>query len=279
MGPAKPGEAVAAADRGREELVLNELTIVNNELANLQRELAKRNFELVRLNEEKNLLVGMAAHDLRTPLGVIMMYSEFLKEVAADTLSDEHRQFLTVITERSKAMLRMVEDLLDVAAIDAGRLRLERGPTDLEAIVRRSVELNNALAARKGIAVEFASPGLPVMAHIDGGKIEQVLNNLISNAIKFSHSDSTVRVMIAEQDGNRAVHVVDEGQGIPAGDLSKLFTPFSTASVRSTAGETCTGLGLAIVRRLVEGHGGTISVASKVGVGSTFTFTVPYVAS
>ena len=283
MSRAKHGKLSTYADpdsdRRGDEGVLAELTTVNNELANLQRELAKRNSELARLNEEKNLLLGMAAHDLRSPLGVIMMCSEFLTDVAAASLTEEQQRLLTVIRERSKSMLRMVEDLLDVAAIEAGELRLERKPADLDTIIRQCVEINHALGGRKRIAVEFVSLKTLVTAHVDGGKIEQVLNNLIGNAIKFSHWDTTVRVGLAERDGSVVVYVADEGQGIPAGELSKLFRPFSTGSVRGTAGELSTGLGLAIVRRIIEGHGGTISVQSEVGRGSTFTFTLPRLAT
>ncbi len=281
MSRSKPGKlsTYAGPDHRGDEGVLAELTTVNNELANLQRELAKRNAELARLNEEKNLLLGMAAHDLRSPLGVIMMCSEFLTDVAAATFTEEQQRLLTVIRERSKSMLRMVEELLDVAAIEAGQLRLERKPADLGTIIRQCVAINHALGGRKRIAVEFVSPGTLVTAHVDGGKIEQVLNNLIGNAIKFSHRDTTVRVGLAERDGSAVVYVEDAGQGIPAGELSNLFRAFSRGSVRGTAGELSTGLGLAIVRRIVEGHGGTISVQSEVGRGSTFTFTLPRLAT
>ncbi|MEO8450317.1 MAG: ATP-binding protein, partial [Gemmatimonadota bacterium] len=107
----------------------------------------------------------------------------------------------------------------------------------------------------------------------------QVLNNLISNAIKFSHAGTTVDVRLAREPGSAVVSVQDHGQGIPAAELGRLFQPFSTASVRGTAGETSTGLGLAIVRRIVEGHGGIIGVESEVGRGSTFTFTLPAAAT
>ena len=114
---------------------------------------------------------------------------------------------------------------------------------------------------------------LPV--RMDAFKIEQVLNNLIQNAVKFSHPDKTIDVRTEKKGGMIVVSVKDEGQGIPADELDKLFLPFQRTSVRSTGGEPSTGLGLAIVKRIVEGHGGKIWVESKPGVGSTFHFSIP----
>ena len=252
-----------------------DLSRVNNELANLQREMFKKNAELVKLNEQKNRFLGMAAHDLRSPLGVILTYSEFLESEAASVLNAEQREFVTTIKEVSEFMLRMVTDLLDVAAIESGQLNLDRQSTDLAQLILRNVKLNRLLATKKDITVEFDPPDVPTMFSLDPGKIEQVLNNLIGNAIKFSHRGTKVRIRLSYSAGWATVAVVDQGQGIPSLDLSKLFKPFSKTSVRSTAGEQSTGLGLAIVRKIIEGHGGRIWVESEVGKGSTFFFTLP----
>jgi two-component system, OmpR family, sensor kinase len=257
------------------EHALNELSQVNNELANLQREMARKNVELERLNLQKNRLLGIAAHDLRTPLAGIHSYSEFLETEAWDVLSAEQREFIVAIKELSEFTLAMVTDVLDVAAIEAGKLELNRQPTDLTELVRRSVTLNGHLAARKKIAVELAPfSGIPTVP-VDARKMEQVLNNLIGNAVKFSHPDTVVQVRLTRAGGLITVAVQDHGQGIPAAEVDKLFKPFSKTSVRSTAGERSTGLGLAIVRSIVEGHGGRLSLESTVGLGSTFTFTLP----
>jgi signal transduction histidine kinase len=259
----------------RDDAVYEELSRLNNEMANLQREMAKKNVELESLNQQKNRFLGMAAHDLRSPLGVILTYSEFLEAEAWPVLNPEQREFVTTIKSTSEFMLNLVTDLLDVAAIEAGQLKLDRQPVDLAQLIRRNGDLNRVLAARKEIAVELdLPPNLPPVP-LDAGKIEQVLNNLISNAIKFSHPRSTVRVCLTCADGVATVAVHDQGQGIPAADLPKLFKPFSKTSVRSTTGEPGTGLGLAIARRMIEGHGGRIWVASEPGHGSTFSFTLP----
>jgi signal transduction histidine kinase len=261
--------------RVRDSHLYDDLSRLNNELANLEREMFRKNVDLERLNEQKNRMLGMAAHDLRTPLGVIQSYSEFLADEAGEALNADQREFVAVIKATSEFMLRMVTDILDVATIEAGRLRLDRAPTDLAHLIRHNITLNRVLAARKGITVDLDPiPALPLIA-VDAGKIEQVLNNLVSNAVKFSSRGSAVRVRLTESAGFVTVAVSDQGPGIPAEDLSKLFKPFGTASVRGTAGEQSTGLGLAIVRNIVEGHGGRIWLDSEVGRGSTFFFSLP----
>lgn len=259
----------------RDEAVYEELTRVNNEMANLQRELAKKNAELEQLNEQKNRLLGMAAHDLRTPLGVILSYSEFLETEAALVLNAEQREFVATIKEQSEFMLHLVSDLLDVSAIESGELKLNRQPADLVRLIQHNLTLNRVLASRKKIVLAFEPPSASPALTFDPGKIDQVLNNLIGNALKFSHPDTRVTVRLESSPKAVTISVQDQGQGIPAADLARLFKPFSTASVRSTAGEPSTGLGLAIVRRIVESHGGRIWVESLVGQGSTFIFTLP----
>jgi signal transduction histidine kinase len=190
-------------------------------------------------------------------------------------LSQEHRQFLATIKDTCRLLLRMVGDLLDVTAIESGILRLERASCDLPALVAHNVELNRVLAGPKRIDVGFDPPKDFPEVCLDPEKIGQVLNNLIGNAVKFSHPGTSVRVTLGQEDGSARIAVEDQGQGIPAADLNKLFTPFGKASVRGTAGEKSTGLGLAIVRRIVEGHGGKIRVTSTVDKGSQFVFYIP----
>ncbi len=266
---------LSVAMNRQDDSVYEELSRLNNEMANLQREMAKKNAELEKLNSQKNRLLGMAAHDLRSPLDVILTYSEFLEAEAATVLDEEQREFVTTIKETSEFMLRMVTDLLDVAAIEAGQLNLDRQRVDLARLIGRNVALNRVIAAKKEIAVVFEPPAGAVEISLDAGKIEQVLNNLIGNAIKFSHRGTQVTVRLIGTPEEVTVVVRDQGQGIPAEELSRLFKPFSKASVRSTGGEKCAGLGLAIVRRIVEGHGGRIKVESEVGKGTTFSFTLP----
>jgi signal transduction histidine kinase len=272
-GPATPPPGPAQPDRDSE--LYDELTRLNNELVTAQRELAKRNVELERLNEIKNQYIGAAAHDLRNPLQVIDGYSQMLAEGLLGGLSPQQQQVVTVIRKNSDFMLRLVTDLLHISKIEAGKLHLELQDTDLAALLERNVELNRLLAGQKQIDITLSKDiDLPTL-RVDAPKIEQVLNNLISNAVKFSHPNSTVEVRAARSERAVVVDVSDKGLGIPPGEIDKLFIPFASLSVKSTAGEQSTGLGLAIARRIVEGHGGGIWVRSEVGVGSTFSFSLP----
>ena len=266
----------------RDDALYEDFSRLNNELANLQRELVRKNVELARLNEEKNQWLGMAAHDLRTPLGVIENYAEFLLDEAGPGLGAEHRRFLELIHRSSQFAHRLVGDLLDVAVIESGELRLDLDAVDLHALVQHSVELHSVLAAKKGIRIGLDTAPLqppvpPLLA--DAGKLQQVLTNLLDNAVKFSHPGSEVRVRLVHESspeaGHAVVTVTDQGQGIPADELGKLFKPFGRTRVRSTGGETSTGLGLAIVRRIIEGHDGQMTLASTLGIGSSFGFRLP----
>lgn len=240
-----------------------------------QSQILDRNHSLEQLNEQKNRLLGMAAHDLRNPLGVILAYSDFLETDAFAVLDADQREFVSTIKSTSEFMLHLIDELLDVSTIESGQLQLNRTPTDLSALARRNVSLNRVLAQQKHIELDFEADAMLPLLTIDSGKIEQVLNNLIGNAVKYSHPHTRVTIRLACDDSQATVTVTDQGQGIPEADLPKLFKAFGRANVQTTAGELSTGLGLAIVRRIVDGHGGTISVQSQVGSGSAFAFKLP----
>jgi len=240
-----------------------------------QKQLLDRNVALEALNEQKNRLLGMASHDLRNPLGVILAYSDFLETEAFPVLNADQRDFVSTIKSTSEFMLNLINELLDVSTIESGQLHLDCAPTDLNELVRHNVSRNRVLAHQKRIELDFEdTEQLPPLT-IDRGKIEQVLNNLIGNAVKYSHAATRVAIQIARTGDLVAVTVADQGQGIPEEDLPKLFKAFGRTSVQATAGEQSTGLGLAIARKIVEGHGGKMSVRSRVGEGSTFSFTLP----
>jgi len=252
-----------------------ELSQVNNELLTTQRALAKANAILAKLNEEKNHFLGMAAHDMRGPLGVIQMYSDFLIDDNAGKLEQEQLEFLSIIRSTSTFILQLVDDLLDLTKIEAGRLDLDLQPTDLCGLIAHNVKLNQLLATHKSITLSFEHELQIPYILVDAAKIQQVLNNLISNAIKFSNPHSTVYIHLQKNEDAVTLSVRDQGQGIPAAELDRLFIPFQKTSVRSTGGEPSTGLGLAIVRRIIMGHQGTIFVNSVVDQGSTFVISLP----
>mgnify|MGYP005838567343 CR=1 FL=1 len=259
-----------------EEMRSNMISL-NNELNNLTRELQKKNVQLDQLDQLKNQFLGMAAHDLRNPISSIMMFSELVLESEPDDykISDELRKIMELIRTSSEFMLRLLEELLDVVKIESGKLDLNFEKVNPEDLLKKNININALLAAKKNIKLVLNIPQPLPEISLDPVKIEQVLNNLISNAIKYSHKETTVTVSAFSTGEHILISVQDEGQGIPENELHKVFTPFSKIGVKGTDGEKSTGLGLSIVKRIVTGHLGRIWVESKAGKGSTFSFTLP----
>jgi len=253
---------------------MDELSRLNNELVEMQRELSKKNMELGELNNLKNQFLGMAAHDLRNPLGIMINYSEFLEE-DKENFTEEQTDFIKKIKSLSTFMLGMVTELLDVTAIEAGSINLNLEQTDLVSLVESNVQLNKALAEKKSISLNFQSKVQSFLLSLDKGKIDQVVSNLITNAIKYSNPETEVAVFIEKNETEAIISVKDQGQGIEKDELQLLFKPFQRTSVKSTGGEKSTGLGLFIVRRIIEAHNGSIRVESEVGKGSTFFVALP----
>jgi len=240
-----------------------------------QRELAKANSQLAELNTQKDYFLGMAAHELRSPLGVISTYAQFLDEEAE--FDAEQRRMISTIRRTIVTMSQLLDELLDIATIEAGRLHLDPVSVDLVEIVTEAVERHSPQAARKSVRLALLTPDEPALAVVDRAKLGQVLDNLVTNAIKFTHSDGTVTIGTAvASDGASTVEltVADDGIGISETAVEALFDPFSTSQT-GTQGERGTGLGLAIVKRIVDGHGGTIHVDSKVDRGTTVTVRLP----
>lgn len=258
--------------RSREQTYYDELMRLNNELANLQRELAKKNSELERLNEQKNRFLGMAAHDLRNPLHAILMYSEFLLD---EISREEHRAFLEVIRSSSYFMVALVEDFLDISQIESGKLRLNRERLDFIALTRRVVALQRMLADKKQMTIEFAPPSSSRYIVGDAPKLEQVVQNVLGNAIKYAPLGSSIEMRIEETEREVILSVQDHGPGIPEQDIGRLFLPFERSTVKATGGEKSSGLGLAIAFKIVEAHRGRLWVETQVGAGSTFFIALP----
>ncbi len=255
--------------------LLEDLTRLNDELVETRLELADKNTEPEHLNRETNHFLAMAAHDLRSPLGSIIMCSEVLLDAVADSLSGRHVEMLTEIGRAGERMLRVVEDFLNVSSIESGELRLRPREVNLTSLVQSNVAAHRALGRKKGTDIRVhCADGLPLIG-VDPDKIEQVLDNLISNAVKYSPPGAAVDVYVGKKDGWAVIAVVDNGQGIPADEQDRLFEAFGKTSVRGTAGERSTGMGLLIVKRIVEGHGGRVYVESEFGRGSTLTVELP----
>lgn len=240
-------------------------------------ELRLKNMELARANDEKNRFLGIAAHDLRNPLSVVLGYTELMLAEDAGSITDDQRDVLGSVRSSIEFMLGLIHDLLDLSMIQAGAIRLDLQRTDLIALVRKTVMTNHVVADKKRIALHFQADCQLEPIIIDSRKFEQVLHNLLSNAIKFSHPDTHVKVRVERIESSVIISVSDQGVGIPHEELDKLFRPFQKTSAQSTGGEGSTGLGLAIVRNIVESHGGRIWCESEVGRGSIFRLSLPII--
>ena len=203
---------------------------------------------------------------------------DVLVEELAGSLSEENRELLLRVAASAEYMQGLIDDMLDYSKIDAGRLELQLKPVDAAELIRENLVFNSILANKKHAKLRFECDETPVLLNLDSRRIEQVLNNLISNALKFSDPGSTITVTMRSDAEQATIAVADQGQGIAPDELGKLFKPFSVTRTKSTANEKSTGLGLAIVRRIVQAHGGQIRVESQLGRGSTFLVSLPLAA-
>ena len=216
----------------------NELHKAHNDLIDAHRQLEQKNIELEKVNQEKTHFLSVAAHDLRNPLTIIYTTADLITEELKEKTSKEAIELLEMIKRSSKFMRDLLEELLDVSVIDSGKLSIYLEPVDIMELIRNNVSLNRVIAGRKHITVEFKPiKDLPVF-QLDRKKIEQVFNNLISNAIKYSYPQSRVIIDSKCENGNLVISVHDAGQGIPPAEMNKLFKPFPRISVKTTSGES-----------------------------------------
>jgi signal transduction histidine kinase len=231
---------------------------------------------LVELNVQKNALLGIAAHDLRGPIAVIQGFIEVLQEEVAGPITGKQQEVMAVIRRACGSMLTLIDNFLDISAIEAGRLELEPRDVELRGFLEECATTNRMLARAKSIVLELEiAHDVPPVVRFDPGRVNQVLNNLVGNAIKFSHVGKTITLSASVGGDALELAVADQGQGIPPDELPRLFSSFGRGSVRPTAGERSTGLGLAIVKRMVEAHGGSVAAESRVGLGSVFRVRLP----
>jgi hypothetical protein len=232
--------------------------------------------QLLQTNNEKNRFLGTAAHDLRNPLSAIYGLLQVLRG-DPEMRPGERSELVGLMIDACEGMIPMIDDLLDISAIAEGTVRMEFVEAPLRPFLEKAVAINAAIARPKNTEIRLeCAGGLPETVRWDPHRVTQILNNFISNAVKFSPPRSLVRVQVAPAPGGAVqVRVIDQGPGIAPEEQGKLFQPYARASVRPTAGEKSTGLGLAITRRMVTAHGGTTGLESKVGSGSTFWFTLP----
>jgi len=241
--------------------------------AELDRQRDEQNAHLRELDKARNDFVAMISHELRTPLTSIVSFSELIKGEAAG-LTVEGQHFLDIIERNADRMLRLIGDLMLLSRLDAGFLPLDLARVSVPDLVNEAVRASTQIAAIQDITlVASTGAGPPVLG--DSRRLHQVLDNLIGNAIKFSHRRAQV-VVTARYDGRTwRIDVTDTGIGIPPGEAARLFGRFVRASNARIAGLPGTGLGLAIVKTIVEMHDGRIDVATALDQGSTLSVYLP----
>jgi PAS domain S-box-containing protein len=237
-------------------------------------ELADQNERLRELDRLKDEFVALVSHELRTPLTSIRGYLELVLEEEAGALTDEQRQFLGVVERNAHRLLALVGDLLFLAQVEAGKLSLELGAVDLSAIAAESVENARPLAEERDITLTLATGPLALIAG-DHARLAQLLDNLISNGIKFTPPGGRVDVRVKGQRGKAVIEVRDTGMGIASEEQHHLFERFFRTAKATEQAIPGTGLGLAISKAIVDAHRGEITVASADGGGTTFRISLP----
>ena len=236
-------------------------------------QLETQKLHLEELNHLKNRFLGIAAHDLRSPISAIQMYAAHF--IDSPALPEKVRFILERTYKLCEFMMKLLDELLDISMIESGQLVLEAAPIQYSEFIRQNVELHQFMANKKQIAIHLACHPEVGLVSLDRVKIEQVLNNLISNAIKYSPPHTVITVRVLREGDAVLTRVEDQGPGIPREEQANVFREFRRSSVKATGEEKSTGLGLAIAKKIVEVHGGRIGLESAPGEGSTFYFSLP----
>jgi signal transduction histidine kinase/putative methionine-R-sulfoxide reductase with GAF domain len=227
------------------------------------------------LDRMKNEFVSMVSHELRTPLTSIKGYLDLLQTEQVGKLNDTQREFLNIVKTNTDRLVQLINDLLDLSRIEAGRIELRPQALDLARLIQSVVEtMHPQLRAKQQNVVLAVSPDLPPVWG-DHDRVIQILTNLVSNAHKYTPPNGKITIAARASDAWARVDVTDTGIGLSQKDITQLFSKFFRAQNRTVQNIPGTGLGLAITRSLVELHGGQIWVESTPGQGSTFSFTLP----
>jgi len=242
----------------------------------IERALYDKNLELLAAAEAKNRFLANMSHELRTPLNGIIGFAEFLADGKPGPVNEKQAEYLTDILTSGLHLLQLINDVLDLAKVESGKMELFPETFSLSKAIAEVVAVTRPTASKKDIEVSIDVHTGADRVHLDQQKTKQVLYNLISNAVKFSHDRGRVEIRGRRGDERALVlSITDEGIGIRPHDVRRLFTEFEQLESGTSRRYEGTGLGLALTRRIVELHGGSISVESEFGKGSTFTVLFP----
>jgi len=245
-------------------------------LMQANRRLSAQWLRLQRANGFKNEILGTVAHDLKNPLGVILGRTEMLMElIGANASRESVTAQIEHIRDATRRLTAMVDHLISDAMADAFDISIRREPVDIAGLVHEVADANQPLAFNKQQTIAVSAPS-NIVTMCDADRIREAIDNLISNAIKYSPIGGKITVVVIHEEDDTIVRVADEGAGLSPEDLGRLFGRFQRLSAKPTAGESSTGLGLSIVKRIIDMHGGQVTADSPgPAQGSTFTITLP----
>jgi signal transduction histidine kinase len=222
----------------------------------------------------KSEFLSNVTHELRTPLNAIMGFSDLLQESIEDKLNDNQRKYLNNIIAGGKDLLDVINNILDVSNIEAGKTNLELEDIHLEGLIQDVMTEMSSFAYKKNIALQMELDPQVKSIRVDRNKLQQILINLVSNAIKFGKEKGFVKIRSKQMHDTLHIEVIDNGIGISTEDQQRLFKPFIQLDSSSTRKYKGNGIGLYIVKQFVDLHGGNVWLESESGKGSTFTFTI-----
>ena len=256
-----------------------ELKLLSEQLNERTRRIAEQNRELERANQLKSQFLANMSHELRTPLNAIIGFSEVLKDGMLGTLEEQQQDYVGEIYTSGKHLLSLINDILDLSKIEAGKMELELEPLELEPLLDNALSIIKERAAKEGVnLVKALAPELGQLV-ADGRKLRQVIYNFLSNAVKFTPTGGSIRLEALLIGESVEIAVQDTGIGIAASDICRLFRPFEQLEGDVDRRYEGTGLGLAMCKSLIELQGGSVGVESEPGKGSRFWLRLPRLAA
>jgi signal transduction histidine kinase/ActR/RegA family two-component response regulator len=274
--------AAEVAERQQVELALQqERALLAQRVAERTAELSAANAELAYAARAKDEFLASMSHELRTPLNAILGLTEALQEQTRGPLNEPQLKSLRTIEASGRHLLALINDILDLSKIEAGKLELQLDPVSIEAICQASLQFIKEAAAKKKIGVSFTLDNTQATMQADARRLKQILVNLLTNAVKFTPEGGQVELTVKGEAEREVIHFIvkDTGIGIASEDLARLFKPFAQVDSSLSKQHEGTGLGLALVIRLTELHGGSVAVESEPGRGSRFIVSLPWLES
>jgi signal transduction histidine kinase len=247
-----------------------------DEFGKLAASFAAMTRQLAELDKLKAEFVSVASHELKTPINVVLGYTQLLQQEIYGPLTDKQRNVTAVLEKQIKQLSHLVQQLLDVTRFEAGGGKLEPRPVELRGFLHNLEDAFHVLADQRGIRFQIGiDESLPQTVYWDADRMNEVLGNLLSNAFKFTERGGEVDLLVNPVDHSVQIDVKDTGAGIPPEQLHRIFDKFYQADNQGAASHAGSGLGLAIVRQIVEAHNGTVACDSTPGVGTTFSIVLP----